>query len=397
MIRRFAAPPPPPPPTIPNTPIERPDNLDVTTSIESWLVVFGRLLQLPDATKQAIHDELDQHLRERVRDLVLTGKNETEALRLAIDELGSAAELAQRFKTANRPGLRRLIMHTTIIGIGAASLVTAGMFVSSTQRPAAVYYDPPAGIDERADLADVPIAVEFEETQLEQVFEYFANVVESDLVTYWFVLEECGVSREKLVTIRLERKRPLSQVIDLVLATAAEPGWPVIDWRYGDGLMEFSTREYFDCRELRLAAFDVTGVLDSLGPQHVLDTDAAASERLCELIFEYVEPTAWQANGGRIAQLTVVGTTMLIRAPQRIHGEVEWILSQLSAAEPVSSLLDGFGGKGGAGGHGGKGGAGGRGGNGVSGSRGGAGGAGFGLGGGRGGDGGDGGRGGTAR
>ncbi len=374
MIRRFA----------PTAAIERQPDIDPGTSIESWLVVFGRLLQLPDATKQAIRDELDQHLRERIRDLVLAGTNETEALRLAIDELGSAADLAQRFKTANRPNRRRLIMHATIIGIGAASLVTAGMFVSSTGRPAAVYYDPPAGIDERADLADVPISVTFDETRLDEVFDYFAKVVKSDLVAYWSVLEECGVSRDKLVTIRLERKRPLSQVIGLVLASAAETGWPVIDWRYGDGLMEFSTRQYFDCRELRLAAFDVTGVLDGLA-ERSLTTDAAAAEILCELIFEYVEPTAWQANGGRIAQLTVVGTTMLIRAPQRIHAEVEWILSQLSAAERGSGVSGGRGGRGGVGGAGsGSGGRGGPGGNG-------------GTGGGRGGDGGSGGAGGTAR
>ncbi len=368
MIRRFAP---------PAAPIERQDRLDATASIESWLVVFGRLLQLPDATKQAIRDELEQHLRERVRDLVLAGRNESEALRLAIEELGSAAELAQRFKTANRPKQRRLIMHTAIIGIGAASLVTAGMFVSSAGRnPAAVYYNPPAGVDERVELAEIPISVAFDETRLDQVFDYFAKAVESDLVTYWWVLEECGVSREKLVTIRLERKRPLSQVIGLVLASAAEPGWPAIDWRYGDGLMEFSTREYFDCRELRLAAFDVTGLLEDLDPQHSIDSDAASSERLCELIYEYVEPTAWQANGGHVAQLTVVGTTMLIRAPQRIHAEVEWILAQLSAAERVSGVR-GSGGSGGAGGAGGVGG--GRGGAGGAGGRGGAGGAGGGA------------------
>ena len=70
------------------------------SSIESWLSLFARLLRLPDANKKAIVDELDQHLRERVRDLMLGGKSETDALRLAIDELGGAAELAE-------PRLRR--------------------------------------------------------------------------------------------------------------------------------------------------------------------------------------------------------------------------------------------------------------------------------------------------
>ncbi len=344
MIRRFA----------PTAAIERRPDIDPATSIESWLVVFGRLLQLPDATKQAIRDELDQHLRERVRDLVLTGESESDALHLAIEELGSAAELARRFKTASRPNPRRLIMYCTIIGIGAASLVTAGMLVSSgVQNPAAVYYNPPVGVDERVELAEVSISVAFEETRLDQVFDYFAKVVESDLIAYWCVMEECGISREKPVTIRLDRKRPLSQVIALVLESAAEPGWPVLDWRYGDGLMEFSTRDYFDRREVRLATFDVAGILEDLENQYVIHREAS-TEKLCGLIFEYVAPDAWTANGGSVAHLTVVGTTMLIRAPQRFHAEVEWILAQLSAAEPVSR-----GGRGGAGGHGGRGGAGG--------------------------------------
>ena len=58
MIRRIA------PPDIDATDIARQPDMDGGTSIdaiESWLVVFGRLLQLPDATKQAIRDALLDH------------------------------------------------------------------------------------------------------------------------------------------------------------------------------------------------------------------------------------------------------------------------------------------------------------------------------------------------
>ena len=176
MIRRFA-----PPPPLPD--IDPVQSIESIETIESWLVVFGRMLQMPDTARQAIRDELDQHLHERVRDLVLTGKKEPDALRIAIEELGSAAELARRFKTASRPNPWRLIMYSTIIGIGAASLVTTGMLVSSAARsPAAVYYNPPVGTDQRIELAEIPISVSFQETRLDQVFDYFAKVVESDLV-----------------------------------------------------------------------------------------------------------------------------------------------------------------------------------------------------------------------
>jgi hypothetical protein len=362
---------------IPEAPhVEREPDVDAATSIESWLTVFGRLLQLPDVTKQAIHDELEQHLRERVRDLVLAGDTETEALRLAIGELGSAAKLAHRFRTANRPQLRRLIMHTAIIGIGAESLLTVGVFVSSAvQEPAPAYYSPPLVADNRTDLEKFAVPVEFVKTSLAEVFTYFGEVLESDLVVYWCVLEECGISPETPVSISLEQKRPLPQVIELVLASAARPGWPAIDWRFGDGLLEFSTRDYFDRREVQLATFDVVGILSDLEGAHGVDRQGSI-DKLCGLIYEYVEPNAWHSNGGNVAQLSVVGTTMFVRAPARYIAEVEWILAQLSAAEQVSAA-GGFG-EGGAGGRGGGfgGGAGG------SGGAGGAGGAGGGFGGG---------------
>ena len=135
--------------------------------------------------------------------------------------------------------------------------------------------------------------------------------------------------------------------------------------------MEFSTRDYFDRREVRLATFDVTGILEDLENQYVIDREDS-TEKLCDLIYEYVAPEAWESNGGSVAHLTVVGTMMLIRAPQRFHTEIEWILAQLAAAEQVSSGgRGGAGGRGGSGGHGGGGGGGGSGGHGGSGGSGG--------------------------
>jgi uncharacterized membrane protein YgcG len=338
-----------------------------TASIESWLEVFGRLLPLPEKTRQAIIDELEQHLRERVRDLMLAGQPEHDALRLALDELGSAAELAHRFKIADRPGSRRLMMHIAIAGIGVASLVTAGMLLSSSQHGfGASFYQAPVVADERAELDDVSVALRFDSTPLEEVFTWFSEVVESDLVVYWCDLQLQGISPDTPVTITLERKRPLPQVIRLALDSAARPDWPAIDWRYGDGLLEFSTRQYFDRREVQLATFEVSGVLRDLERHYAIDREAS-TQMLSGLVHEYVEPDIWQANGGDVGQLTVVGSTMVIRAPARSLSEVEWILARLEAAEAVSDsgafgIGGGAGGTGGSGGFGGAGGAGGSGG-----------------------------------
>ncbi|MCH6550817.1 MAG: hypothetical protein IH804_02225 [Planctomycetes bacterium] len=238
-------------------------------SIESWLALFGRLLRLPEPERQAIRDELEHHLRARVRDLVLGGERETDALRLAIAELGSAADLADRFRIATRPTRRRLIMNTAVIGIAAASIVTAGLVVSSPSRgPGPVYYQAPTVADERPALEEIAVSVEFNETPLAEVLSYFGKLLESDVIVYWCVLEECGISRDAPVTLVLEHKRPLSQVLDLVAQSAARPDWPPIDWRYGDDLFEFSTREYFDRRETVMSSFDVGEILARIDEEH---------------------------------------------------------------------------------------------------------------------------------
>ncbi len=306
-------------------------------SIESWLSLFGRLLRLPEPQRQAIRDELEHHLRARVRDLVLGGERETDALRLAIAELGSAADLAHRFRIATRPTRRRLIMNTAVIGIAAASIVTAGLLVSSPSRgPGPVYYQAPTVADERPALEEIAVSVEFSETPLAEVLAYFGKLLESDVIVYWSVLEECGISRDAPVTLALEHKRPVSGVLDLVAQSAAQWEWPATDWRYGDDLLEFSTREYFDRREIRLATFEVGEVLTSIEAQHALDREASI-ETMCDLIREYVEPEAWNANGGNIAKLTVVGTRIFVRAPARHLAEIEWILAQLSDGANVEA------------------------------------------------------------
>ena len=42
----------------------------------------------------------------------------------------------------------------------------------------------------------------------------------------------------------------------------------VLDWRYGDDLLEFATRGFFDRREVVLATFEVGEVLAEIGARH---------------------------------------------------------------------------------------------------------------------------------
>jgi hypothetical protein len=100
--------------------------------IETWLDVFVRMLGAKGNAAALIRDELEDHLRTRVDDLLITGLSQPEAVRRAVAELGETAELAARFKTAMTPK-RRPLMHAALIGltgtavaVGVMSALSAG-------------------------------------------------------------------------------------------------------------------------------------------------------------------------------------------------------------------------------------------------------------------------------
>jgi prefoldin subunit 5 len=100
--------------------------------VERWLDVFIPMTGLPRSRAEEIRAELEDHLRARVADLMITGVTETEAVQRAVGELGETAALARGFRTALKPR-RHIVIHTALI-------TTAGLAVAfgvySANRPA---------------------------------------------------------------------------------------------------------------------------------------------------------------------------------------------------------------------------------------------------------------------
>lgn len=94
--------------------------------IEAWLSLFVKLLGVRGEDAQRIRDELEDHLRSRVDDLMIAGADEQEAVRRAVSELGETvgetAALARRFRASTRPMTWRAIMQTAIVATLAAGL-----------------------------------------------------------------------------------------------------------------------------------------------------------------------------------------------------------------------------------------------------------------------------------
>lgn len=97
-------------------------------TIESWLDVLVTMLKLPSAHRDQIRDELEDHLRSRVDDLLIMGKSEPDAIQTAIHELGETAELAKLISTAShtRTPFRRFAMNATFFVL-AGSILTASV------------------------------------------------------------------------------------------------------------------------------------------------------------------------------------------------------------------------------------------------------------------------------
>src|SRR5437868_331163 len=80
-------------------------------TVSAWLDVLCKLVRLPREQTESIRVELEEHLRERVRDLMVEGEPEDVATRRAIAELGDAAALADRFRRAEHTPRRRMLMN----------------------------------------------------------------------------------------------------------------------------------------------------------------------------------------------------------------------------------------------------------------------------------------------
>lgn len=104
-------------------------------SISSWLDILTSMLSLPESQQTQIRDELEDHLRSRVDDLLITGTPEPKAIQIAVAELGETAELAKVISHAHtqlKP--RRRIMNAALILAAVAGLSIGGISMNNSAR-----------------------------------------------------------------------------------------------------------------------------------------------------------------------------------------------------------------------------------------------------------------------
>ncbi len=329
-------------------------------TVSAWLDVLVRLLRLPQPAQDEIRQELQGHLSERIRDLILAGHTEDQATRTAIGELGEASDLAQRYKDANQFAKRRLVMNLTLLTacLGVAGIGVVTLTGSDDQIKASIFQAPePSGL--AAESLEAKIDVAFNQTPLEDVLDFLGQQIERPLYVHWSDLEDQGLYREEMeLTLNvsgLSLKRTMELVLDQIndYVDSAE-------WCFSEDLVELGTRSEFARRDTVLVSYDITNVLVSMSRRFDLEY-ADASEQVVDLLTNFVEPCDWVNNGGDLAQVRIVGAKMFIQAPRPMHRQITWIIAELQSGESdvASRGAIGFGGHGGKGGAGGAGGSGG--------------------------------------
>lgn len=337
-------------------------------SIGAWLDRLVRITRLPAGEAREIRDELDAHLRERVRDLMLVGHDEAEAIHKAISELGDLAQLAHRYREAGKASTGRILMNIALFATVGAALGLGALAVSQPETPARdpaaanppgivaeqitiqpsddgslTYEIAPAGggrlelvptvtqlplvgqlFINQAHRSDEPIGADIQDASLADVFELYASSQGLKPYIHWRILED-AIDTDEIVTGLPVAEQPLSRAVSMLNDQFGLAGDEAIDYRVDSGLLEIATRAFFDRRETELVTYDVSSLLQTDWPLETTDDSLV----LIDLITQIVEPDAWPENGGTIAAAYVAGSKLFVKAPARIHERVAWLLEQL--------------------------------------------------------------------
>jgi hypothetical protein len=251
------------------------------SEFETYLSLLGKLLHLSAKQRAQIADELRDHLEERFQTLLDQGVPREEALRLAVEELGDAAALAQQFTLPHHIRRRRQLMRYSLL-TGTAIVVTFVMasFYWPASRPepalqlqAQVAPKSPDVASKRVETTnaeeshetsardDLAAKLDFRDFQLRlndvpwpDAMEFLSEAVDLDILIDWRYAEEVGVARDTPVqlqarqgalSVRSAMELILEQVAGMELAYAIRDG--VILISAPDNAYE---NRVYDCRDL---------------------------------------------------------------------------------------------------------------------------------------------------
>lgn len=204
-----------------------------------------------------------------------------------------------------------------------------------------------------------PLTLDLTNARLEDVIQFVRDYSGARIDVYWADDDTgAGLDKEKQINITT-RDTPVLSVIERIL-TKASDDYEQAGWQFTeDGAIEIGpksrlnqskTLKAYDIQDLlfvipdysQVPELDVDSVLQgnqgggggggsgsiirdqqNQQPGQNQQSDQEAAQRIIDIIIENVEPEQWQDNGGDGASVRFYNGTLLIRAPDYIHRQLE--------------------------------------------------------------------------
>lgn len=292
--------------------------------IAQWLDVFTSLLALPAGESERIRDELEDHLRTRVDDLLILGMSEPEAVQKAVTELGETAQLARNFKAVRTHSRRRIAMHTALFAAAGLALTVsvAGFLPRANTAPVT---SPSAIVDAQPEDQhhhgildqDLPAG------KLGDMLQMLADAGNARIFVHWSSLEPLGLDAETEVRAIPAKGLEHGKVRQLINSALGLEGLDELAARVEGDLVEIGTVRYFDRIETVLVDYDISFKVNQSSQSKAQATFVMNNG---VEIYNTIEPQIWQTGMGSVSQ---DNGTLTVRAPKRVQAQVEEYLNRL--------------------------------------------------------------------
>lgn len=342
---------------------------------ELYLSVLSRLLRLSPAQKDAIADELRDHLEERFEELVRSGKPRDEAIQQALDEFGDSAGMAGEFTALSRRRIRRIVMRSTLAVSTVAALIgfllfneaplqngipgqlsavaqddggtVKGVNEAQTARP-----EVPAGAllshDDRIhEQLHSPTSGDFTDSPLSDVMEFLSALHDVPIALDQRDLDDFGISADEPVSIILEpfpaidlsKAKTPEERIEL-LAKAKDRALPLhraltwilkpldLSWYVDEGVIRVTSVDAAEARMLSRSYY--------VGP---LLRSGVSEQALVEAV-EKMTSSSWQTLEGSGGAQALIGDVLSVRQTWQGHRELRALLEALGRRVPWQYVMD---------------------------------------------------------
>jgi Arc/MetJ-type ribon-helix-helix transcriptional regulator len=351
---------------------------------ELYLSVLSRMLRLNEQQRDAISDELRDHMEERFEELVRSGMNRDDAIRQALDEFGDAAGLAVDFTNVSRKRIRRIVMRSTaaIASIAAVcaffltdvdpqqpGLPGPGQLVAQNSDTPADAQPDDAASDSKPDVAE-PVAIErkpidfvvagevvapaflqepttanFLNFPLEEVVDWFSAFHNVSILLDKAGLEEDGLTTDMPITLKLDQfpaaekndspdeadgqadrrvvrgsQVTLQQALDWITRSSGT------EWYVEEGIIHVTSAVAEAEREISRSYFIRQFLIDGFTENSLIDT------------IQKMTSGQWMNIDGDGGTLALVGDVLTIRQNWQTHREIELLLGTLLHHEKESPV-----------------------------------------------------------